>query len=213
VKRSLPAGLLAAAVLWSGAALGQPIEELDYQRIDPARPTATARRIEVIEFFYYGCESCDRFEPRLKAWLARQPDDVAFRRLPAIRRTEWIPLTRIFFVLEALGALPRLHGEVYRALHAEGLDLSSGKVLLDWAASKGLDRGAFETTLLSDRIAIEVQRARDTTIAYGVSTTPTVVVDGRYLTSAGMLGDLDLVLPVVDALVDMARRDRAASTR
>lgn len=212
MKLSLPGGLLAAALLWPAVAPGQPIEDLEYQRIDPPRSTAAGQRIEVIEFFYYGCESCDRFEPRLKAWLARQPDDVAFRRLPAIRRTDWIPLTRIFFVLEAHGEL-RLHGEVYRAVHAQGLDLASRKTLLDWAASKGLDRAAFEGALLSDRVAIEVQRARDATVAYGVSTTPSIVVDGRYLTSAAMLGDLDSLLAVVDALIDMARRDRAALER
>lgn len=213
MKFSLPGGLLAAALLWPVAAPGQPIEDLEYQRIDPPRPTAAGQRIEVIEFFYYGCESCSRFEPRLRAWLARQPDDIVFRRLPAIRRTDWIPLTRIFFVLDGLGELSRLHGEVYRAVHAEGLDLESRKTVLDWAASRGIDRGAFEEALLSDRVAIQVQRSRDATIAYGVSTTPTMVVDGRYLTSAAMLGDLDSLLPVVDVLIGMARRDRAAAPR
>jgi len=201
--------LLAACLALSGAALAEPLEGLEYERIDPPQPTADAQRIEVIEFFYYGCESCDRLEPRLEHWLQSKPQDVDFRRQPALRRTDWIPLTRVFFVLEALGALPQLHGEVYRALHAEQRDLRSRGVLLDWAESKGLSRDAVDRALTADATGIKVQQARDTTIAYDVRVTPTLVVDGRYATSAGMVGDIDQVIPVLNDLIGKVRRDRA----
>lgn len=201
------------AVCWFAAshARGEPIEGVDYELLDPPQRTADSGRIEVIEFFYYGCESCDRLEPRLEAWLQHKPADVDFRRLPALRRTDWIPLTRVFFVLEELGALPRLHGEVYRAVHAEQRDLRSKSGLLEWSQSKGLPPAAVEHALDSDATAIKIEKARDLTIAYGVRVTPTVIVDGRYLTSAGMLGDIDQVVPVLEGLIEKARRDRAGA--
>ncbi|HWQ37005.1 MAG TPA: thiol:disulfide interchange protein DsbA/DsbL [Burkholderiales bacterium] len=202
---------LFAAALHPGSALGEPIEGVEYERLDPPRPSAAPDRIEVVEFFYYGCESCDRFDPKLGRWLEHKPQDVHFRRVPAIRRTDWIPLTRLFFVLEELGALPRLHSEVYRAVHAEGRDFRDRKTVLDWGQSKGLDRAALDAALDSDVIRIKVEKARDTTIAYDVRTTPTLVVDGRYLTSAEMLGDIELLVPVLGALIDKVRRERAAA--
>lgn len=206
----LPAALLAAALL-PGSALAEPIEGVEYERLDPPRPGTAPDRIEVVEFFYYGCEACDRFDPKLRRWLEHKPQDVHFRRLPAIRRADWMPLTRLYFVLDRLGAPPGLHSEVYRAVHAEGRDFRDRRTLLDWGQSKGLDRAALDAALDSDAIRIEVEKARDTTIAYGVRTTPTLVIDGRYLTSAEMLGDIELLIPVLDALIEKVRRERAAA--
>lgn len=204
-------GVLIATCWLAGMTRAEPIEGVDYELLDPPQRTADTGRIEVIEFFYYGCESCDRLEPRLDAWLQRKPDDVDFRRLPALRRTDWIPLTRIFFVLDELGALPRLHGEVYRAVHAEQLDLRSKSGLLGWLQSKGFPPAAVERAIDSDATAIKIEKARDLTIAYGVRATPTLIVDGRYMTSAGLLGDIDQVVPVLEELIEKVRRDHAGA--
>jgi protein dithiol oxidoreductase (disulfide-forming) len=203
--------LLAACSLAAVAAGGEPIEGVDYELLTSPQRPADASRIEVLEFFYYGCESCARLEPRLEAWLQRKPADVDFRRLPALRRSDWIPLTRVFFVLDELGVLPRLHGEVYRAVHVEQRDLRRKSGLLEWAESKGLTAAAVERALTSDATAIKIEKARDLTNSYGVRVTPTLIVDGLYLTSAGMLGDIDQVVPVVEGLIEKARRDHAGA--
>jgi thiol:disulfide interchange protein DsbA len=184
------------------------MEGVDYVLIDPPLARNTAG-IEVVEFFYYGCESCHRFEPLLQQWLAGKPADVDFRRVPALRRAQWIPLARLFFALDELGALPRLHGEAYRAFHDLNRDLASRPQAVQWASSHGLDGERFEQALLSDAVTLKVQRARDTTIRYGVRATPSLAVDGRYLTSGQLLGDIEQLIPVLDGLVNMARRSRA----
>jgi protein dithiol oxidoreductase (disulfide-forming) len=207
------AALCGAVMFLLGAAAAEPMEQVDYQLLDPPRRIAGGNKIEVIEFFYYGCESCARFEAPLNEWLSRKPADVDFHRIPALRRTDWIPLTRIFFALQEVSALPRLHDDVYRAVHVDGLDLRSKAVAADWAAEKGIDRARFEAALASESIAMAVQRARDTTVEYGVRTTPTLVVDGRYTTSAELLGDLTALLPVLEDLIDKARRERTGSSR
>ena len=185
------------------------MEDVDYLLLAP-QPGAGTGRIEVIEFFYYGCESCYRFEPMLAGWLKNLAPDVTFRRVPALRRMEWVPLTRLYFALEEAGAVDRLHGEVYKAFHDKGIKLRDSGDLLKWAEMHGLERAGFGKILNSESMSAKVQKARDTTVAYGVRATPSMVVDGRYLTSGGMLGSLETLLPVVDGLIDKARKERAA---
>jgi thiol:disulfide interchange protein DsbA len=210
VGRFFAALSFAFTVAASGAAAAaEPMEDVDYVLIAP-QPGAGGGRIEVIEFFYYGCDSCYRFEPVLAGWLKKLPPDVLFRRVPALRRMDWVPLTRSYFALEEAGALDRLHGEVYKAIHERGINLGDSSELPKWAEMNGLERASFEKFLNSESVSAKVQKARDTTVAYGIRATPSMVVDGRYLTSGGMLGSLDALLPVVDGLIDKARKERAA---
>jgi thiol:disulfide interchange protein DsbA len=209
VGRLLAALSFAFVLAASNSAAAEPMEDVDYVLIAP-QPGAGGDRIEVIEFFYYGCDSCYRFEPNLAGWHKKLGPDVSFRRVPALRRMDWVPLTRLYFALEEAGALDRLHGEVYKAIHEKNINLGDPSEVFRWAESNGLDRASFGNILNSDGTSAKVQKARDTTIAYGIRATPSMVVDGRYLTSGGMLGTLDALLPVVDGLIDKARKARAA---
>ena len=199
----MAAGFLLALSM-SVAVAAEPMEDVDYVLIAP-HPVATPGKIEVIEFFYYGCESCNRLEPQLQSWLKTLPEDVSFRRVPALRRTAWVALTRVYFALEQLGEIDRLHVQVYQAVHDNGLNLGNSSELYEWAQRFGLDRVKLEQMLDSDLVAAQVQRARDATVAYGIRATPSFVVDGRYVTSGGMVGSLQALLPIVEGLIDKAR--------
>ncbi len=198
------AGLIAEPV----AAAAEPMQDVDYVLIAP-QPTPPGK-IEVIEFFFYGCESCSRLEPRLQDWLKQLPADVEFRRIPAIRRTAWAQLTRLYYALEELGEIDRLHASIYRAIHEVGLNLAYSSDRAEWARNAGIDPDKLEQLIESDGVQVQLQRARDTTVAYGIRATPSFVVDGKYLTSGGTVGALDAVLPVVDGLIEKARATKAA---
>ncbi|MEO8003409.1 MAG: thiol:disulfide interchange protein DsbA/DsbL [Betaproteobacteria bacterium] len=186
----------------------EPMEDVDYVRIDPQ--PAPLDKVEVIEFFFYGCESCNRLEPALQSWLKTIPADVSFRRIPAIRRSAWVPLTRLYFSLERLGEIERLHSQVYRVVQEEGVNFVSLSSRDQWADKVGIDRDKLARLLDSDEVNSQVQRAHDLTVAYGVRATPTLVVDGRYLTSGGVVGSVDGLLAVVDGLIEKARATRAS---
>jgi len=208
--------LLLAAAAWPLGTLAaepfEPFEGVDYQAISP-QPTADPRRIEVIEFFYYGCKWCYEAQPHMEQWLARKPADVDFRYQPAIRNTRWLVLTKAFFVLQALGELPRLHLPLYRAYHRDQLNVEDEAVLTGWALKQGIELRPFEQLLASDEIMAKVQRAREATYAYAVQSTPTLVIDGRYLTGSGMAGGVVAMMDVLDALVAQVREERARTRK
>ena len=198
--------VLAASAFTAGAA--EPMEEVDYLVL-PVKGLAVSDKIEVLEFFYYGCEACNRLEAPLQAWAKTLAADVSFRRIPALRRTAWVPLARLYFALEQLGELERVHAAVYRAAHDERLNLANSSELHPWARNMGIDPDKLEQLMDSDLVSRQVQAARDATVAYGIRVTPSFVVDGKYLTSASMLGSLDALLPMVQELIGKARAQRA----
>ena len=205
--------LLTAALLMPWPAFAVDLmEEVDYKVI-PQQPLADPARIEVVEFFYYGCRWCNEAEPYIREWLQRKPADVVFRRQPAIRSTRWITLTKAFYILESEGKVSALHAQLFNAYHRDELNLDDEAVLTDWLVKHGLKRERVDVALASPELMTKVEAARVATYAYQVETTPSLVVDGRYLTSSGMTGGVAALMPVVDALVAMARDDRPAGSR
>lgn len=198
-------------LLAATSASAQLVEGQDYRTLQSR--AVQAERIEVIEFFFYGCPTCYLLEPELRRWLERNASKIAFRRVPALRRQAWRPLGELFYALEAMGLLPRLHDEVYRAIHEQGLRLSSRSEQIRWLSAQGVDGHAFGALLESDNIAIAVEGARDETLAYDIHVTPSIVVDGRYLTTGEMLGSAARVEWVLEQLLAMASASRAGPSR
>ncbi len=171
----------------------------------PQQPVANPGKIEVIDFFFYGCPYCNDLRPMLERWRTSLPGDVEFRRMPVIRHDSWAPLARTYFTLEALGVAERLHEQVYKGYHDEELHMSQPNVMADWAQRHGLDRGEWLQTYNSEAITRKIEAARKATQDYDIRGTPSVVIAGRYLTSSGLTDDVKLVTPVADLLIEMVR--------
>ena len=184
------------------------LEGADYTPI-PQQPVADPRRIEVVEFFYYGCRWCNELQPHLEEWLRRKPVDVDFRYQPAIRNTRWLVLTKAFFALQALGELPRLHARVYRAYHRDNVNLEDEAVLTGWVLKQGIELKPFEELMRAPETMAKVEAARADTYAYQIETTPSIAVNGRYLTSSGMAGGVVELVQVLEDLIVFARQQRS----
>jgi thiol:disulfide interchange protein DsbA len=211
------AGLLIAV---SGMATAQLVAGKDYQALKTPHPTASGKNIEVLEFFWYGCPHCDHLQPALHEWLKRKPADVTFRRQPAAFQDSWVQLARTYYTIEALDATDKLHGEIFNAIHrTKTLSPASlfkdQKPLFDWVATKGMDRKKFIDTYNSFGIVSKSQRTIDITSAYDISGTPSIVIDGHYLTAPSMMPakannsvDYDRLFKTVDQLIAIARKNR-----
>ena len=208
--------LASFAVLWmtlgATAANAQvrplPPPAPEFIRIDPPRPVASGEKIEVIEFFYYGCPVCYELEPILGRWVLKTPGDVAFHRVPALATANWENFAKLHYALEALGELARLHWPVYDNFHFDDISLNEEPVMFDWVARNGIDRQKFLDVYNSSAIQAKVAAARDMVRAYGVKGVPGFVVDGKFLTSASMAGGIGALMPLVDRLIDRARKER-----
>ena len=217
LKRALRRGRLALyglalALIALPAAAQQLQRDLNYRLISQ-QPVATGERVEVIEFFFYACPFCSELEPLLERWLKRKPADMVFRRVPVVRHDSWVPLARTYYALETMGELERLHAAVYHGIHVDDLASSQEQYLVEWAGKQGLDRDKFMAIYRSDAIREKVERARQLTLDYEIKATPSIIVDGRFLTSSGMTDGVPQLIPVLDGLIGLARQQRLAKSR
>ena len=189
------------------AGAAEPVEGKDYVRLRNAQPVETGKKIEVIEFFSYGCPHCNDLEPILDAWLAKLPPDVQFRRVPVMFQQRWEGLARIYYTLDAMGDETRLSPEVFKAIHASGLPLYQDKAFFDWAAGHGLDRTKVAEVYGSFAVNSKFNRAKALAQAYNIQSVPTIVIDGKFVTSSDRVGTHAALPPVLDALIVKARAE------
>ncbi|MDH4133273.1 MAG: thiol:disulfide interchange protein DsbA/DsbL [Gammaproteobacteria bacterium] len=201
--------LFALISLSSFAASADPIEGIEYRSIAP-NLVETGAKIEVREFFWYGCSHCYTFEPHLERWLAKLPKNVQFVRMPAVFKDPWPIHARTYYTFLAMGILDKMHRPFFDAMHLDRLPLSDPESIADFVKKQGVDRAAFLNAYNSFSVETKTARAKFAMQTYGIESVPTIVVDGKYLTSPQMAGGHDLVLSVVDYLVGKAAAERAA---
>jgi thiol:disulfide interchange protein DsbA len=183
-----------------------------YALVSPPQPTDTGGgKIEVIEFFWYGCPHCYHLEPAVNAWLARKPADVVFKRVPAAPSQSWAEAGRIFYTLQAMGLLEKLHDKVFDAIHKDGVNLMNQKIRDQWLAKNGVDPVKYQEVSKSFTVATDLSRARQLTLNYKVDSVPRLIVNGKYYVSAELAGSAERMFPVVDELIAKIRAGNGKS--
>lgn len=184
-------------------------EGRQYKLISPPQPTEAKGKIEVTEFFWYGCSHCFDFEPLVSKWKKTLPADVVFRRVPAVFRDSWAPGAKTFYALEATGQLDKLHQEVFDAINIDRMNPADEKAIADLIGKKGGDKQKFLEAYNSFAVQSKVSRAAQTTQAHGISGVPAIVVNGKYTPAQGAAGSFADVLVIVDQLIAKARAEQA----
>jgi len=209
-RRDVSAALACTAALAPAAsrAQGNPVEGRNYVRLtQPVPVSAAADKIEVIDFFWYGCPHCAAFEPELDAWAKRLPEHVAFSRVPVAFRAE--PFTthqRIFYALDTLGLLDAMHRKVFYAVHVERLALDKPADIAAYMTKHGVDATKFLEAFNSFTTQSRIKRANGLVDGYKIDGVPAIGVHGRYYTSGAMAGGNDRSLVVADFLVQKLRK-------
>jgi thiol:disulfide interchange protein DsbA len=176
----------------------------DYVVLDVPQPQATKGKIEVIEFFSWGCPHCDEFYPLLNRWLATLPKDVAFRRVPVgFGHPEWDNLARAYYALESTGDLARLDGAIFAAIHKEHVSLVDEDSITAWVAKHGVKVAQFTQAYRSFGVNTSVGQALQMVIDYRVEGIPTIAIAGRYEVS----GDHNKILAVTDEVIAKTRAE------
>ena len=211
-RRGFLVALAAAAIVPFPAAAQALVEGQQYLRLKNPQPVDSGKKIEVLEFFSYGCPHCRDLDPELVAWARTLPADVEFRRVPVdYGREQWAVLAKAYYTLEALGVEEKLTPEVFSALHDKKTPLFQDKAFFDWAASKGLDRKKVEDTYNSFGVTSKFNRSRAIAKTYNVQSVPLVIVDGKFQVSSDKVGSHAAMPAAINQLVAKARAERPKS--
>ncbi|MDO5692257.1 MAG: thiol:disulfide interchange protein DsbA/DsbL [Pseudomonadota bacterium] len=167
---------------------------------------APAGQVEVVEFFSYGCSHCKNFEPIFSAWKKAAPQGVAVRSVHVAFQSSFEPLQRIYFALEAMNQVDKVHAKVFDALQVQRKRLDKPEVLFPWIAEQGVDRAKFEATYKSFGVASKVRRAVQLQEAYQVEGTPALGVAGRYYTDGSMAGGFERMIQITNNLIAQERK-------
>lgn len=202
--KRLFAVVLAALLALPGLALAQG--KYAYTELKQQQPAEVASaKIEVIEFFWYGCPHCYALEARVNEWLKTIPPDVVFKRVPAYPSESWGQLARLYYTIEAMNLLPQLHQKIFDAIHKDNVNLVNPKIRDQWLAKNGVDPAKYAEMEKSFTVATNLQRAKQMTMNYKVDSVPRLVVNGKYYTSGELAGSPEHIFPAVNEMIEKVR--------
>lgn len=210
LRHTMLAALTILGIVLAASVAAKPVADKEYKLVDPPQTQpATVKGVEVLEFFNYACSHCYEFEPHLKMWLKNKPKNVEFRYVPAVFNERMIPLAKIYYTLEEMALLEKLHDKVYFAIHQQQLNLTDRAILLKWLGEQAVDTKKFEAVFDSFSVNNKVQRASLMTRNYHIPGTPYVIIGGRYLTGPSMSVSADgavdhnRLMQILNELVEM----------
>ena len=166
----------------------EPVEGVEYSRLQQVQPTESGKKVEVLEFFWYNCPHCFAFEPQLAEWVKKRGDTIVFRRVPVGFRESFIPQQKLYYTLEAMGKLDTVHRAVFDAIHVGRVRLDKEEAIVDFVEKQGVDRKKFLEVYNSFSVQSKVARVAQMQSHYNIESVPTIAIDGRYITSPSMVG-------------------------
>lgn len=194
-------GLLCSVHVSAQSVLGK-----DYTRLTQAQATHSGNKVEVLEFFFYGCSHCFHLHPFLSAWEKKIPKDVELQYVPVVFRDNWEPMARTFYALEALGQRDKLHDDLFKAWNVNNVDLSGESQAANFVGQRGVDRKQFAEAYSSFSVSSKVIRCSQMQESYQIRGTPTIIVDGKY-TITGL--QPEEMIRVLNDVIEVARKERA----
>ena len=213
MKRRFFSSAMLSVVTWlgSGSAWAQQAFKSgkDYITLDRTLATeAGTGKIEVLEFFWYSCPHCNAFEPSFAQWVKNAPKDVVVRRVPVAFRDDFAPQQRLFYTLEAMDLLEKMHARVFTAIHAEKLMLNTEASVLGWIEKQGIDKTKFAEIYKSFGVATKIKRAVQLQNDFKIEGVPSLGVAGRYYIDGTLAGSMDRALKVAESLIAQSRQAR-----
>jgi thiol:disulfide interchange protein DsbA len=178
----------------------------DYMVLERPVPTDVAPgKVELLEFFWYSCPHCNKFEPTFAQWVKDAPKDVTVRRVPVAFRDDFGPQQRLFYTLEAMDLLGSLHGKVFHAVHEERLPLNTEATILAWVEKQGVDKAKFSDIFKSFAVTAKIKKAVQLQNEFRIEGVPSLGVAGRFYIDGSSAGSMERALKVAESLIAQAR--------
>ena len=195
---------ICAVALFPGLLFAAPTykEKIHYERVLPAQPTSTDKKVEVVEVFLYTCPHCNNLEPYVHRWLKKKPAGAEFVRMPAVFRPQQELHARAYYTAEILGVLDKVHPAMFEAIHQQKRHLNTDADIQKVFAEHGVSEKDFNRVFRSFAVEAKIRRAKDMSQRYGIPGVPALVVDGKYRTGARLAGGNANIFRVVDYLVE-----------
>jgi thiol:disulfide interchange protein DsbA len=194
--------LLSATCAYGGDAAPGP----GYKVLNNPQPTASGKKVQVQEFFFYGCSHCFHLHPELEKWAKKMPKDVELQYVPTIFNDSWEPMAHTYYALEAMGLGKKLHDALFEAWNVQNIDLSDEAKITDFVAQRGVDRTKFGAAYNSFSLQSKIARSNQMVQAYNIRGTPTIIVDGKYSISGLQPEE---TIRVMDEVIQIARKERS----
>jgi protein dithiol oxidoreductase (disulfide-forming) len=213
MKTSIRRGLAVLMLTFSAFTFADaPALGSEFDAVAQNISTDNPSKIEVMEIFWYGCSHCYQMEAPLHTWVKKLPSDVYFKRVPGLPNPSWAPMAKAFYAMETLGVSEKLHSKLFDAIHkAKTLNPTDEKAAIDWiTAQSGMDKLKVEQAFKSFTMNTSLNRAAQIFKASGATGVPSLVIDGKFITSATMNGGNELALKTTDYIIDNVRKDKAA---
>jgi protein dithiol oxidoreductase (disulfide-forming) len=178
----------------------------DYMVLERPVPTDVGPgKVELLEFFWYSCPHCNKFEPTFAQWVKDAPKDVTVRRVPIAFRDDFGPQQRLFYTLEAMDLLGSLHGKVFHAVHEERLPLNTEATILAWVEKQGVDKAKFSDIFKSFAVTAKIKKAVQLQNEFRIEGVPSLGVAGRFYIDGSSAGSMERALKVAESLIAQAR--------
>lgn len=219
--RSLRFALAAASLIASSAFASPtaPTNGVEYITLAQPQPVqSAAKKVEVIEFFMYHCPACNALEPSLAAWVKKQGANIDFKRVHMPMQGPNDPEAHLYLTLEAMGRLEDTHAKVFNAFHVQRQRLNRDEAIMEWIPKQGIDKAKFVEYWNSFGVQSKLRRIPQVLAAYKIDSVPTLVIDGRYMTSPSVVGNAlkgapgispqQATMQVADALVAKVQKDK-----
>jgi len=187
-------------------------EGVNYTRVEQ-QPTETGKKIEVLEFFWYGCPHCFHFEPFLDKWEKTMPKNVAFVRIPAIFRPDWKIQARAYYALLNMGVIEKIHDKIFNAIHKDRKPLHTLEELANFVAKNGVNREQFIKEYNSFTVDNMVRKGLKKMQAYHIEGVPAVIVNGKYKVSPRKAGSFENMIKIINYLVKKESTSAGAGTK
>ena len=194
----------------TGAVAESYQEGKEYVALSSPQPTSSGDKIEVVELFWYGCPHCYYLEPFITEWLASKPDEVEFVRMPAVLGPSWELFGKAYYTSELLGVQDKIHPALFSAIHRDKKKIRDEAALQALFVEQGVSAGDFRNTFSSFAVNVKLNNAKQMTRRYAITGVPTVIINGKYRTSASQAGSNQGIIKVMDYLIMQERPQSTA---